>query len=94
MDKENYTDIFRKKPLTKKEKYILDKKRVEEYREFLMSNQDWDYVHIIDLLRFKIQRVKNQIKNDNIIEAKTLNRIISKMQDVEILLEKVISRSL
>jgi len=67
------------------------KKRMKKYSQFSKENYDWDYIHIIELLRFKIKRVRKYIKNNNIIEQQKLDEIVGKMKETENLLERVIS---
>jgi len=79
-----------KKP-SKKERKKKDKKRLKKYSKFLRKNYDWDYNYIIDLLRYKIKRVRKYIKNHDIIERQTLDKIVSQMTENEQLLERVVS---
>lgn len=79
------------KKLSKKERKKRDKKRLKKYSKFLRKNYDWDYNYIIDLLRYKIKRVRKYIKKHDIIEKQTLDEIVSQMTETEQLLERVVS---
>jgi len=79
------------KKLSKKERKKRDKKRLKKYSKFFRKNYDWDYNYIIDLLRYKIKRVRKYIRKHDIIEKQTLNEIISQMTETEQLLERVVS---
>jgi DNA-directed RNA polymerase subunit H (RpoH/RPB5) len=79
------------KKLSKKERKKQNKKRLKKYSNFLQKNYDWDYIYIIDLLRYKIKRVRKYIKKHNIIERETLDKIVSQMTETEKLLERIIS---
>jgi hypothetical protein len=79
------------KKLSKKERKKRDKKRLKKYSEFLRKNYDWDYNYIIDLLRYKIKRVRKYIRKHDIIEKQTLDEIVSQMTETEQLLERVVS---
>jgi len=79
------------KKLSKKERKKRDKKRLKKYSEFFRKNYDWDYNYIIDLLRYKIKRVRKYIKKHDIIEKQTLDEIVSQMTETEQLLERVVS---
>ena len=79
-----------KKP-SKKERKKCDKKRLKKYSKFLQKNYDWDYIYIIDLLRYKIKRVRKYIRKHDIIERQSLDKIVSQMTETEKLLERIIS---
>ena len=79
------------KKLSKKECRKQNKKRLKKYSKFLRKNYDWDYIYIIDLLRYKIKRVRKYIKKHDIIERQTLDKIVSQMTETEKLLERIIS---
>ena len=79
------------KKLSKKERKKLDKKRLKKYSKFLRKNYEWDYTYIIDLLRYKIKRVRKYIKKHDIIERQSLDKIVSQMTETEQLLERVVS---
>jgi hypothetical protein len=79
------------KKLSKKERKKRDKKRLKKYSKFLRKNYDWDYNYIIDLLRYKIKRVRKYIRKHDIIEKQTLDEIVSQMTETEQLLERVVS---
>ena len=81
------------KRLPKKKRKQLESKRVKKYTKFLRKNYDWDYIYIIDLLRFKIRKVRKYIKKHNIIEEHELNKIVSKMRETEKLLESLVGES-
>lgn len=77
--------------LSKKESKKRDKKRMKRYSKFLRKNYDWDYIYIVDLLRFKIKSVRKYIKKHNIIEQNDLDKIVLQMKEAEQLLQRVIS---
>lgn len=67
-----------------------EKRRIKKYVKFLKKNPEWDYIYIIDLLRFKIRMSRKYISAHNIIVPEQLDQIVSKMKETEGFLKRVL----
>jgi len=72
-----------KKPTKNK----LFNKKVKEYKEFLKNDHDWDWAYIIRLLRYKLERTRKCILENDIIKGS--KKVAREIQVVENLLDRV-----
>ena len=63
------------KPPELKRRQARFEKTLGEYAEVLKEDADWDYNHILRILKYKMERVRNHIVGHNIIKgAKRIGR--------------------
>ena len=43
----------------------------------MYKDRDWDYEFILDILKYKLERTRDRIKNDNIVES--TNKIVDEI---------------
>ncbi len=79
------------KRLSKRKRKEIEIKRQKKYLKFMRNNHEWDYWYIIDLLRYKIKKVRKYIKNHEYLEEQTRDKIVSQMLEAENLLKRVVS---
>lgn len=66
----------------------IKKKRLAEWANLLKDDQDWDYIYILTILKYKLERTRKCILSNGIIaDAKS---VASEIKEVEELLDKVI----
>jgi hypothetical protein len=63
-------------------------KKLREYRAFLRDDYDWDWVYILRLLRYKLERTRKCIVANNLIVV--TRRVAGEIREVERLLGRVI----
>lgn len=73
-----------------KKRKLKEVKRINKYVSFLEENHEWDYVYIIDLLRFKLKMTRKLFEKEGHSVPETNNEIVSQILEVEQLLRKVI----
>jgi len=73
-----------KEKTTKKQ--ILDKK-LREYKKILQKDADWDWIYILRLLKYKLERTRKCILSNDIVVSAP--KIAKQIQAVETLLERV-----
>lgn len=65
--------------------------KYKEYKEFLKDDRDWDFTHILRLLRYKLGRTRKEIVGNKIVaDSKEIGQQI---KEVEILLKRVIENN-
>lgn len=69
---------------------LKEVKRINKYVRFLEGNHEWDYIYIIDLLRFKLKMTRKLFEKEGHSMEATKNEMISQILEVEKLLQKVI----
>ena len=50
-------------------------KRIIDYIPILWNNEDWDYEHLLELIEFKLKRIKKYIRQNNIIVENEIQEI-------------------
>lgn len=50
-------------------------KRIIDYIPILWNNEDWDYEHLLELIEFKLRRMKKCIRQNNIIVENEIQEI-------------------
>jgi competence CoiA-like predicted nuclease len=73
-----------------KQRKLKEVKRINKYVSFLEGNHEWDYIYIVDLLRFKLKMTRKLFEKEGHSVAETNNEIINQILEVEQLLQKVI----
>ena len=77
-----------KKSVGKKpSKKAIFNKKIKEYKEFLKNDHDWDWAYVIRLLRYKLERTRKCILENNIIKGS--KKVAREIREVEILLDRV-----
>lgn len=66
-------------------------KKVNDYRKFLKTDEDWDWAYILRLLQYKLERSRKCILSNEIVE--NAPQIAAQIREVEILLERVIENN-
>lgn len=61
--------------------------RINEWTKFLREDRDWDYAYIIEVIRYKLERTRKCIVENNI--ASDCKKIGKEIKEVEDLLKKV-----
>ena len=56
---------------------VIGIKNIIDYIPIVYKDRDWDYEFILDILRYKLERTRDRIKNDNIVES--TNRIVDEI---------------
>jgi hypothetical protein len=70
------TLIVKIKSILHKRKEI--KQRIRDYAQFALSNEDYDYVFLFDIFRFKLKRMQNYFNEKESCEAK--NKILKSIR--------------
>ena len=73
-----------------KKRKLKEVKRINKYVRFLEENHEWDFVYIIDLLRFKLKMTRKYFKKEGHAIEETTNEMANQILEVEQLLRKVI----
>lgn len=73
-----------------KKRKLKEVKRINKYVCFLEKNHEWDYVYIVDLLRFKLRMTRKLFEKEGHSVPERKNEIVSQIREVEQLLRKVI----
>lgn len=76
-----------RKQKSKKSKKAIFEKKMREYRAFLKNDYDWDYGHILRLLKYKLERTRKCILSNDIFTSAP--KIGKQIKQVEKLLERV-----
>lgn len=66
-----------------KKRKLKEVKRINKYVCFLEKNHEWDYVYIIDLLRFKLKMTRKLFEKEGHSVPETKNEIVSQIREVE-----------
>ena len=56
---------------------VIGIKNIIDYIPIVYKDRDWDYEFILDILRYKLERTRDRIKKDNIIEG--VNKIVDEI---------------
>lgn len=78
---------MKKRKPTVPNKRQLKINKLADYKKFLQDDEDWDWAYIIRLLKYKLQRTRNCISRNNIIENAPI--VAKQIREVEVLLERV-----
>ena len=62
-----------------------------QYAWFLRNDHDWDYDFFLDLMRYKLSRMRKTIKKNQIVES--ADKIAEEILHAEQLLEKILDRA-
>lgn len=73
-----------------KKRKLKEVKRINKYVSFLEENHEFDYIYIIDLLRFKLKMTRKLFEKEGHSVPETNNEIVRQILEVEQLLRKVI----
>jgi hypothetical protein len=68
-------------------KRIALEKKLREYKTVLAKDEDWDWIYILRMLRYKLERTRKCIRANKIIVAAP--KVGRQIREVEILLERV-----
>lgn len=75
------------KKKSKKNKKKKFEQKMREYRNFLKDDQDWDYIYILRLLKYKLERTRKCITSNDIIMSD--QKVGKQIKQVEDLFERV-----
>lgn len=56
-------------------KILLKIKKIIDYIPILWKDEDWDYYHLLELIKYKISRMKKCIKNNDLIVDEAIDNI-------------------
>jgi hypothetical protein len=67
-----------------------EQKRIKKYVRFLKNNREWDFQHIIDMLRFKLKMMRKYLLSEGHVNDEAIQRMTTQIYEVELLLKKVV----
>jgi hypothetical protein len=54
--------------------------KIFQYIPLLWKDEDWDYSYLLELIKFKLKRIKKQLRKENLIIEEELSEIERKIQ--------------